>query len=482
MNREIVSYILAKLMRIEAALLGLPLLVGLIYKESYLNLGAFFLSMIILVLLSLVLSRKEPRIKDFYMREAFVIVGLGWILLSFFGGLPFYFSGEIPSLVDAFFETASGFTTTGSSILEDIEALSQSMLFWRSLTHMIGGMGILVFALALIPRLSGSGVKIYRAEVTGPSFGKLVSKLSLTAKTLYLIYVAMTAIVTLLLLAGGMNLFDALIHAFGAAGTGGFSSKALSIAYYDSLYIEMVLAGAMLVFGINFSLHYLVLLGSIRGVLKNEELRWYLSIVLISTLLIAFNISPVYGALAGLRHSFFAVSSVITTTGYATVDFALWPLFSRFILILLMVVGGSAGSTAGGLKVSRLVVLVKSVLGEILKSRQPKRVISLSLEGRVMDRDKLSSIQGYFALYCLLVLLLSLIISLDLKDMESALSGAITALSNIGPGLASLGPRANFSSLSDLSKLALSLAMIAGRLEIFPILVLFLPSTWKRIL
>lgn len=482
MNYGIIGYVLVRLLRLEAGLLILPLLVALVYQESWTNIGAFGLTIALLLLVSFFPRKNKNPSMTFYMREAFIIVGLSWILLSFFGSLPFYFSGEIPRLVDAFFETSSGFTTTGSSILVDVEALSKSMLFWRSFTHMIGGMGILIFALAVLPKMATDGVRVAKAEVPGPSFGKLVSKLSLTAKILYIMYIIMTAIVVVFLLLGGMSLFDALIHAFGAAGTGGFSNKALSVGFYNSRYIEMVLGISMLIFGINFNLHYILLFGNRREVFKNEELRWYLAIVFSALVLISLNIRTIYGVGEALRHSFFAVSSIITTTGYATVDFVGWPLFSRLVLMMLMVVGGCAGSTAGGLKVSRLVVLVKSGLIQIIKSRQPGRVQNITYEGGALSEDKILNIQNYFALYMLVLMLLFLLLSTNYSDLETALSGALTAFNNIGPGMGELGPSSNFSSLSDFNKLIMSLAMIAGRLEILPIIVVFMPSSWKKLL
>ncbi|NLY72074.1 MAG: TrkH family potassium uptake protein [Tissierellia bacterium] len=482
MNYGIIGYVLVRLLRLEAGLLSLPLLVALIYQESWVNIGAFGLSIVLLLLVSLFPRKNKNQSMTFYMREAFIIVGLSWILLSFFGSLPFYLSGEIPSLVDAFFETSSGFTTTGSSILVDVEALSKSMLFWRSFTHMIGGMGILIFALAVLPKMASDGVRVAKAEVPGPSFGKLVSKLSLNAKILYIMYIAMTGVVVVFLLLGGMSLFDALIHAFGAAGTGGFSNKVLSVGFYNSRYIEAVLGISMLIFGMNFNLHYIFLFGNKREILKNEELKWYLVIVFLAIIFIGLNIKSVYGLGQGLRHSFFAVSSVITTTGYATVDFAKWPLFSRLIIMVLMVVGGCAGSTSGGLKVSRVVVLVKSGLSQIIKSRQPGRVQNISYEGEGLSEGKIISIQNYFMLYMLVLTVLILLLSFNYSDLETAISGALTAFNNIGPGLGQLGPSSNFSSLSDFNKLVMSLAMIAGRLEILPIIVVFMPSSWKKLL
>ena len=449
------GFILARILLIEAGLLSLPLLVSLIYKEPAANSLAFLYTMVLLVVVSYLLQRGREMSHRFYMRDAFVMVGLSWILLSFFGGLPFYFSGQIPAFIDCFFETASGFTTTGSTILTEIESLTPSMHFWRSFTHFIGGMGILVFALAVLPRMSTDSVQIMKAEVPGPRFGKLVSKLSVTAKILYMIYFGMTAILTLLLMFGGMNLFDALIHAFGAAGTGGFSNKAASIAHFNSTYIEMVLAISMLIFGMNFNLHYFLLIGQVKDVLKNEEIRWYLAIVLSAIVMITLNILGMYGDLfSSLRHSFFTVSSIITTTGYSTVDFGAWPLFSKIILLSLMCIGACAGSTAGGLKISRVSILAKSSLAEIKRMRQPKRVISVSHEHESMSGRSLGSIGSYFIIYMCIILVLTLLMSLELSDFPSTVSSVLATFNNIGPGLGQVGPTGNFAALSDWSKMS----------------------------
>ncbi len=475
------GFILARILFIEAGLLSLPLLVSFIYREPIGNSLAFLITMALLLVIAYFLQRGREMDHRFYMREAFVMVGMSWTLLSLFGALPFYISGQIPSFVDAFFETASGFTTTGSTILNHIEALSPSMHFWRSFTHFVGGMGILVFALAVIPRMSTDSVQIMKVEVPGPRFGKLVSKLSVTAKILYLIYFGMTTILTILLMLGGMNLFDALIHAFGAAGTGGFSNKASSIAHFDSAYVEMVLASAMLLFGMNFNLHYFVLIGQGKAVLKNEELRWYIAIVLIAIALITANIYGIYGEFfSSLRHSLFTVSSIMTTTGYTTVDFGSWPMFSKTILLSLMCIGACAGSTAGGLKISRVSILAKSSIGEIKRMRQPKRIITVSHEHESMSGRALGAIGSYFLIYMAIILILILLMTLDLSDSSSVISSVLATFNNIGPGLGQVGPSGNFAGLSNWSKILLSFAMIAGRLEIFPILILFLPSTWRK--
>ncbi len=347
---------------------------------------------------------------------------------------------------------------------------------------MVGGMGILIFALAVLPKLASEGVRVAKVESTGPSFGKLVSRLSMSAKILYSIYLAMTVLVIVLLLLGGMNLIDALIHGFGAAGTGGFSNKALSVGFYNSKYIETVLGISMLVFGINFNLHYLLLLGRWKEVAKNEELRWYLAMVLLATIFIALSIGDIYGIKESLRHSFFAVSSIVTSTGYATVDFSLWPAISRLLIMFLMLVGGMAGSTAGGLKVSRLIILVKSGLAQLVRTKQPSRVYPLRSQGQAVEDDQALAILNYFVIYLLALFILVVAFTIDLGELESALSAGLTTLSNIGPGLGSLGPASSFASLSNFSKLLMSLGMIAGRLEILPIIILFMPSTWKRIL
>lgn len=476
-----VKYTIGRLLQVEAILLVAPLVVSLIYREEWKYPFSFLSISLLLLTIGYLLSSKKPIKKNMFAKEGFIIVSLSWILLSFFGSLPFVINGDIPRLIDAFFETSSGFTTTGSSILTDVEALAQSSLFWRSFTHLIGGMGILVFALAILPQIESESVHIMKAEVPGPVFGKLVSKLSSSARILYKIYLILTAVVVILLLFGGMNFFDALLHAFGAAGTGGFGIKNGSIASYDSAYIDYVLSFSMLIFGVNFNLFYLVLIGQIKEVLKSEELRWYIGIVLTAVTLICLNLFSHYDSFWRMfRDAFFSVSSIITTTGFSTADFGSWPVFSQTVLIILMFFGASAGSTAGGLKISRVAILWKTAVSEFKRNANPNRIVTIKYEGKPLDKEVKHSVTNYFVIYMIIFFALLLLISIDAPDFTSAFSAITATFNNIGPGLGVVGPLASFADASDFSKLVLSFAMIAGRLEIFPILILFNRNTWRK--
>ena len=476
-----VKYTIGRLLQVEAILLVAPLVVSLIYREERKYPFSFLSISLLLLTIGYLLSSKKPIKKNMFAKEGFIIVSLSWILLSFFGSLPFVINGDIPRLIDAFFETSSGFTTTGSSILTDVEALAQSSLFWRSFTHLIGGMGILVFALAILPQIESESVHIMKAEVPGPVFGKLVSKLSSSARILYKIYLILTAVVVILLLFGGMNFFDALLHAFGAAGTGGFGIKNGSIASYDSAYIDYVLSFSMLIFGVNFNLFYLVLIGQIKEVLKSEELRWYIGIVLTAVTLICLNLFSHYDSFWRMfRDAFFSVSSIITTTGFSTADFGSWPVFSQTVLIILMFFGASAGSTAGGLKISRVAILWKTAVSEFKRNANPNRIVTIKYEGKPLDKEVKHSVTNYFVIYMIIFFALLLLISIDAPDFTSAFSAITATFNNIGPGLGVVGPLASFADASDFSKLVLSFAMIAGRLEIFPILILFNRNTWRK--
>ncbi len=481
MNKGIVRFVLARMLIVEAGLMVLPVAVGLIYRESIRTIGSFLIVIAVLAILGILSGLKKPKSMKLYAKEGLVIASLSWIALSFFGSLPFFLSGEIPSLVDAFFEASSGFTTTGSSILKDIEILSRSILYWRSLTHLIGGMGVLVFALALLPNLSSNSVNLMKAEVPGPVFGKLVSKLRNSARILYIIYLAMTAALIVLLMFGGMDWYDASIHAFGAAGTGGFSVKNLSVGYYNSTYIYYVLSVAMLAFGLNFNLYYLLAVRQVRKAVKNEELRWYVAIVLVAVVLLCINAYGHYDSAGHLiRDVVFTVSSIITTTGYVVSDFNTWPLFSRTVLLLLMFVGACAGSTGGGLKVSRIGILIKTAIAEIRKSKEQRRVVSIKFDGSPLDTNVTRSVGRYFIVYVGVFLVIMLLLCLDVPDFLTAFSATAATFNNIGPGLEMVGPASNYADLSGFSKIILSIGMIAGRLELFPILVLFLPSTWRK--
>ena len=467
--------------RIEAVLLLLPAVVGLLYGEH--ETLYFLLTAALALGLSLLLTWKKPVNTVFYARDGLLIVAFSWIAMSVLGALPFYLSGEIPSFVDSFFETVSGFTTTGSSILTDVESLSRGMLFWRSFTHWIGGMGILVFALAVLPAAKGEGraMHIMRAEMPGPSIDKLVPKMRSTALILYAVYLVMTIIEIVLLLLGGMDLFDSVVNSFGTAGTGGFSVRAESIGAYHSPYAEWVIGIFMLLFGINFNIYYLILLGKFKSALKSQELRWYLVIVALATGLIAFNVAHLFDNLGDtIRAAFFQVSSIITTTGYASLNYDVWPTFSKMVLILLTALGACAGSTGGGLKVSRLVMLVKSIGQEIRAMIHPRAVKNIKFEGRPVSKMTLDEVMVFFAAYVLLLLGSMLVVALDGFDLVSTSTAVLTCVGNVGPGLGMVGPVGNFSEFSILSKLVLSFDMLAGRLEIFPMFILFAPRTWKR--
>ena len=477
MNLRMIGFVLGRILLTEAGLLVLPLVTALLYGEPLLP---WLVTMGLLVLWGGLLSRRRPERTALYARDGFAAVALAWILMSAFGALPFVLSGDIPHYVDAFFETVSGFTTTGASILTDVEILSRSGLLWRSFTHWVGGMGVLVFVMAILPMSDGHTKHILRAEMPGPTAGKLVSRMSDTAKILYGIYFAMTAVMILLLLLGGMNLFDACVHAFGTAGTGGFSSRALSIGAYESTYLDIVTGVGMLAFGVNFNLYFFLLAGRFRDVLKSEELWAYLGIVGFSTVTIAANILHIYGSVGtSLRHAFFQVSSIITTTGYATVNFDQWPGYANTVLVLLMFIGGCAGSTGGGLKVTRIVTMAKAAFADMRKMLHPNAVIRVRMEGRALPEKQVRGVQAYFSLYMLLFGISWLLLSLEGFDLLSTFTALASCINNIGPGLGMVGPMGSFAAFSPASKLLLSFDMLAGRLEIFPMLLLFAPSLWR---
>ncbi len=464
---------------VTSALMLLPFIVSLIYNEDCYK--AFLLSMGISVAVGfplMVFNKTEDRV--IYAKEGFIIVALAWLSMSAVGALPFVLSGEIPSYVDAFFETVSGFTTTGASILTDVEALSHGTLFWRSFTHWVGGMGVLVFVIAVIPASNDRSIHILRAEVPGPIVGKLVPKMRDTAIILYLIYVVLTVIETVLLLIGGMSLFDSIVHAFGTAGTGGFGTKSDSIASY-SPYLQWVITVFMMIFGVNFNLYYLILTKKIKSVFKSEELWTYIGIGIVSTAVIALNIRDMYSSLAEtIRVSSFQVSSIITTTGYATTDFNLWPDLSKTILLLLMFIGSCAGSTAGGFKISRVILLFKMIKREIRSLIHPRAVSVVRFEGKKVDEPVLKSLSAYFAIYVVCFFAVFLLISFDGYDIITNFSASAACFNNIGPGLSAVGPAANFAGYSVFSKLVLSVAMLLGRLEIYPILYLISRSAWSK--
>ena len=478
MNRRIICRVLGMILLCLAVLMILPTIAGLWYGE---NVSHFIITMAITGAVGFVMTRVKPYSSVIYAKDGFVIVGLGWILMSLFGALPFVISGDIPNYIDAVFETVSGFTTTGSSILENVEEMSQGCLFWRSFTHWIGGMGVLVFIMAVLPMSGEHSMHIMRAEVPGPTVGKLVPRVRQTAKILYLIYVAMTAVEVVLLLFGGMSLFDALIHAFGSAGTGGFSNKAASVGAYDSAYIEMVIAMFMALFAINFNLFFLILIGRWREALKSEELHWYLAIIAASVLAIALGIRDIYGSmLTALRHAFFNVSSITSTTGFCTVDYVQWPEYCQWILVILMFCGACAGSTGGGLKTSRVAMIFKNIACEIRQMLHPRTVTRVQMDGKRVDETGMKAVNTFFACFMVVLVLGTFLVSLDGHDTATNFTAVLSCLSNIGPGISLVGPTGNFNIFSYASKIVLTFAMLIGRLEIYPILILFAPSTWKR--
>ncbi len=479
MNRSLILSITGRLIRVEALLLLLPLVVSALYREK-----CFWSFLIVTALAGLIgqalVSLFKSKNRTIYAREGFVIVALSWITFSAIGALPFVLSGEIPSYTDAFFETVSGFTTTGASILTNIEAMSHGLLFWRSFTHWIGGMGILVLIVALLPGVSDRSIHILKAEMPGPIMGKLVPRIKDTAKILYLIYIALTVLQISLLLAGKMPLFDALVHTFGTAGTGGFGIKADSISSY-SPYIQWVITAFMLMFGINFNLYFLLLRRNWRDVLHSSELWVYLGIVAVSVGVITYNIRGYFSSAADtVRHSAFQVSSIISTTGFVTTNYDLWPSLSKAILLTLMFIGACAGSTAGGLKISRVIILFRSIKNELGKLLHPRSIGSVKFEGKSLDTTTLSNVRNYFALYMFCFFAAFLLISFEPMGMETNFSAVAACFNNVGPGFALVGPASNFSAYSDFSKWVLSFAMLLGRLEIFPLLLALAPSSWRK--
>lgn len=477
MNKSIILHILGWILNFEAAFMVLPIIVAIIYGE---NGGlAFLISIGLCLLFGLPLTLIKPKSRVFHAKEGFISVALGWIVLSFFGSLPFFISGQIPRLVDALFEIVSGFTTTGSSILKNVEELDNCMLFWRSFSHWIGGMGVLVFILAILPLAKGESMHLMRAESPGPSVEKLVPRMRTTASLLYGIYIGMTIVQIILLLIGNMPLFDALTLTFGTAGTGGFSIKNSNLVDYTS-YQQIVITIFMFLFGVNFNFYYLLLLRKAKDALKISEVKWYFILVVSATVLISFNTGGFSGFWGAIRNSAFQVSSIITTTGYATLDFNYWPTFSKLILVLLMFIGACAGSTGGGIKVSRIIILFKTIGKEMFYLINRRSVSVIKLGGKKQDNETVRSISAYFVTFMAIFAVSVLIVSLDNFDFTTTVTAVIATINNVGPGLEQVGPMGNFSAFSDLSKLVMMFDMLVGRLEIFPMLLLFSPSTWKK--
>ena len=481
MNYRMICRVLGWILLIYAALMLLPLVAGLCYRENVLN---FVIVMGVTAALGGLLLLPKPRTNSLVARDGFVIVGLGWIGISLLGALPFVLSGSIPRYVDALFETASGLSTTGATILDGtgIETMPRGDMLWRLFTHWIGGMGVLVFLMAVLPMSGEHSMHIMRAEIPGPTVGKLVPRAKKTARDLYLIYIGLTLIEALLLLCGGMSLYEALGHAFSTAGTGGFSTNAGSIGGFGSRYIETVITVFMFLFGVNFNLYFLILIGHGKEALKNEELHWYLAIIFGGALLLSLGTRKIFGSFGlALHQAFFNIGALLSTTGFGTVDFTEWPEYCKWFLMFLMFCGGCAGSTGGGIKLSRLMILGKWEVSELRQMIRPRSVVRVQLDGKRVERSTVKAAATFFTLYMALLLLFSFLVSLDGVDIATSFTAALSCLSNIGPGMTrAIGPAGNFAFFSDRTKLLLSLAMLLGRLEIYPILVLLSPRTWKR--
>ncbi|MDS1002703.1 TrkH family potassium uptake protein [Clostridium sporogenes] len=481
MNYPIVFKVLGDVIKYEALVMLFPLITSFYYGGKDAN--SFMITIGIMLIVGIMMSNIKPKNKTFYAKEGFLSVSICWIVISLFGALPFYISGAIPSFVDCIFETVSGFTTTGATILTEVESLPRGILFWRSFTHWIGGMGILIFTLALMPSIGGTTIHLLKAESPGPTPGKIVPRIKQTAKIMYLIYIVMTIVQIILLLIAGMPFYDTLIHAFGTAGTGGFSSMNSSVGAYNNVYIEVIITVFMLLFGINFNVYFQLIGGNIKQAFKNEEVRYYIGMVFIAMIIIAFNIKGMYGGSLkeGFRQSSFQVASIVTTTGYATTNFDLWPTLSKSILALLMITGCCAGSTGGGIKTVRIVLLFKAMKREINRIIHPRMVNSVKLDGKVVDDEIISQVGLFVFAYVSIIIIAVLLVSLDGMDIETTLSSVLATIGNIGPGFKVVGPIGNFSSYSPFSKIVFSFCMLAGRLEIYPMLVMFRPSRSGRL-
>lgn len=481
MNFKVVLRTLGILLVSEAVCMLPALLTAFIYKGD--DASAFIYSILVLILIGVPLLMLKPQSQSIYARDGFAIVAIGWVLMSFFGALPFVISGAIPSFIDAFFEASSGFTTTGASILKAVEGLPKGILFWRSFTHWIGGMGVLVLTLAVLPSVSAGNFQIMKAESPGPTPGKLVPRVGETAKILYGIYIIFTVVEVILLRLTGMPLFDSLLNTFGTVGTGGFGILNTSIAGYNNVWAEIVITIFMLICGANFALYYYMIKGDFKSFFKDGEFKFYIGIVTASIILIAINL---YGNIfesvgQSLRHSSFQVASIITTTGYASTDFEQWPMLSKAVLFILMFIGGCAGSTSGGLKSIRILLMIKITFRELLQIIHPRGVYTVKFAGKSVEEKTLSEVLAFFFMYMLIFIMAFLVISTDGKDMVTTITSVAATLGNVGPGFGMVGPMGNFSEWSDLSKIVLSFCMITGRLEIYPILLLMVPSFWKRV-
>lgn len=478
MNGRMIARVLGYILLISAALFLLPLLAALCFHESVLPL---LWPLLAAAALGLPLALVPVRSTQIFAREGFVIVGLGWLALTFFGALPYWFSHSLPTFADALFEAASGLSTTGATVLTDFAAMPRGVMFWRLFTHWIGGMGMLVFLMAVLPMSGKFSMHIFRAEVPGPTVGKLVPKARQTALTLYLLYIGLTLLEAVFLLCGGMSFYDALLHAFATAGTGGFSTNPSSIGGFGSAYIETVCTVFMLLFGVNFNLYFLLLIRRWREVVKNEELRWYVALIFCAAALLTLGIRDRYGLGGAIHQAFFNVAAILSTTGFGTVDFTLWPEYCKWLLILLMFCGGCAGSTGGGMKLSRIMILGKTVAAELRQMVRPRSVQRVEMDSRRIESGTIRAVSIFAVLYFLLLLALSFVLSFDGVDVATAFTAALSCLSNVGPGMTQvIGPAGGFAFFSIRAKLFMTLAMLMGRLEFYPILVLFLPRTWRK--
>lgn len=478
MNYSIILYILGYVLKFESAFLLLPMLVGFMYHEK--SAFAYMITALLCFFVGYAISYRKPKVKNLYTREGFVTVAFSWIVMSVFGALPFVLSKDIPSYVDALFETISGFTTTGASILSDVECLTHASLFWRSFTHWIGGMGVFVFILAILPLMGGSTMKLMKAESPGPSVSKLVPHVKDTAKILYGLYIAMTVLEIILLIAFGMPVFDSFCTSFGTVGTGGFGIRNDSIAGYTPAIINIVTI-FMILSGVNYTVYFYLITRKFREIFKLEEVRWYFIIILVSIGMITFNIRDMYSTLSEtLRHVFFQVGSIITTTGFSTTDFDYWPEMSKCILVILMFIGACAGSTGGGIKVSRVVILFKTIRKELSLLIHPREVKKIRIDGHTIDHEILRATNVFMVIYIVILLVSTLLISVDEYNFTTNFTAVTATLNNIGPGLDLVGPSQNFGIYSAFSKFVLMFNMLAGRLELFPMMILLMPSTWKR--
>lgn len=481
MNFSMIIYVLGWVLKLEAGIMILPIICALIYQEFW-AVQALAVSAVLSLVIGTLATIKGPKRTDYYAREGFVICALSWIVMSLIGALPFYLTGTIPSYIDAVFEIVSGFTTTGASILSEVEHLGKGLLFWRSFSHWVGGMGVLVLVLTILPLGGGYNMMIMKAESPGPDVSKIVPRVADTAKALYKIYAALTLVWIVLFLLSGMSIYDSICIAFGSAGTGGFAVRNSGMADY-SMLSQFLISVSMIMFGVNFNVYYLMQKRKFKDALQCEEARVYLGIVAFSTFFFAINIVKMYGGdfLYALHHSFFTVGAIITTTGYSTLDFATWPQASQMLILFLMFTGACAGSTGGGFKISRLIIMMKEIGKELLVLVHPEAVKHIRLENKSLEHSVVRSVNCYLIMYVVIFMVsVFLIACADNFDFTTNFSAVAATFNNIGPGLAAVGPTCNFGAYSDFSKIVLTFDMLAGRLEILPMMLLFLPRTWRK--